>query len=178
MDRPLLEFKASFNNKEYYIYVQTREDSIYITIETEEANEILYWKKNLEKETIKETTSQMGCYKSLEAFSDMLIEGLSKNNNSCTLEFCSLNEIRELAGTENTKTQNENNIKKYLVIMNKRNERIVYPIQMDYLGSNATVDLLKNTIRRMKKNRAGNENIKKLHNSILLEKEKNEKLRK
>ena len=59
MEHPLLEFKASFNNKEYYIYVQTREDSIYITIETEEGNEILYWKKNLEKETIKETTSQM-----------------------------------------------------------------------------------------------------------------------
>ena len=178
MENPLLEFKASFNNKEYYIYVQNREDSIYITIETEEGNEILYWKKNLEKETIKETTSQMGSYKSLEAFSDMLIEGLSKKNNLCTLEFCSLNEIRELAGTENTKTQNENNIKKYLVIMNNKNDRIVYPIQMDYLGSNATVDLLKNTIRRMKKTRGGNENIKKLHNSILLEKEKNEKLRK
>ena len=65
---PILEFKLIFSNKEYYIYVQTKQDSIYITIETEEENEILYWRKNLENQTIKETTSQMGSFKSLKAF--------------------------------------------------------------------------------------------------------------
>ena len=176
--KEMQEFKITFNNKLYYIYVLIKPDSIYITIETEEEDEFIYWRKNLENQTIKETTSQMGSFKTLEDFSDMLIKGLSKKSNDSTIEFCSLNEIRELAGTENSNAQNENNLKKYLVIMNTKYERTVYPIQMDYLGSNATIDLLKNTIRRLKKNRGGNENIKKLHNSILLEKEKSEKLRK
>ena len=174
---PILEFKVIFSKKEYYIYIQTKQESIYITIETDEENEILYWKKNLENQTIKETTSQMGSFKSLKAFSDMLIEGLSQKSNSVTVDFCSLNEIRELAGNENQNNQNENNIKKYLVIMNTKYERIVYPIQMDYLGSNANVDLLKNSIRRIKKNKINNENIKKLNYNLLLEKEKNEKLK-
>ena len=173
---PILEFKVNFSNKDYYIYVQIKKDSIYITIETEEENEILYWKKNLENQTIKETTSQMGSFKSLEAFSDMLIEGLSKKNNLVTIDFCSLNEIRELAGNESQNPKNENNIKKYLVIMNNKYERIVYPIQMDYLGPNGSVDLLKNTIRRIKNNKNNNENIKKLNYNLLIEKEKNQKL--
>ena len=175
---PLLEFKINFSKKEYYIYMQTKQDSIYITIETEEENEIFYWKKNLENETIKETTSQMGSIKTLKEFSQMLFDGLSKKNNSITIDFCSLNEIRELAGNENPNVKNENNIKKYLVLMSTKNERIVYPIQMDYLGSNANVDLLKNTIKRIKKNKNNSENIKKLNYNLLIEKEKNEKLRK
>ena len=89
-----------------------------------------------------------------------------------------MNEIRELAGNENPNAKNENNIKKYLVLMSTKNERIVYPIQMDYLGSNANVDLLKNIIKRIKKNKNKSENIKKLNYNLLIEKEKNEKLRK
>ena len=173
----LIEFRIDLSHKEYYIYLQIKKESIYITIETEEENEILYWKKNLDKQTIKETTSQMGSCKSLESFSDMLIEALSRKSNLVTIDFCSLNEIRELAGNENTSQKSENNIKKYLVIMSTKSERLVYPIQMDYLGSNASIDLLKNSIRRIKKNRIGNESIKKLQNSILIEKEKNERLR-
>ena len=175
---PLLEFKINFSNKEYYIYMQTKQDSIYITIETEEENDIFYWKKNLENETIKETTSQMGSVKTLKEFNQMLFEGFSKKNNSISIDFCSLNEIRELAGNENPNVKNENNIKKYLVLMSTKNERIVYPIQMDYLGSNGNVDLLKNTIKRIQKNKYNNENIKKLNYNLLIEKEKNEKLRK
>jgi hypothetical protein len=181
---PILEFKVSFANKEYYIYIQTKQDSIYITIETEQDKEILYWKKNLDSQTIKETTSQMGSFKSLKSFSEMLINGLSKKNNSITIDFCSLNEIRELAGNEHSNASNENNIKKYLVIMNTQYERIIYPIQMDYLGTNATVDLLKNSIRRIKKyknsnnNNDINDNIRKLNYNLFLEKEKNEKLKK
>ena len=76
---PILEFKTEFGKKEYYLYIQLKKESIYIGIETEEDNnEILYWKKNLDSETIKETTSQMGSFKSMKSFSEMLIEGLSK----------------------------------------------------------------------------------------------------
>ena len=121
----------------------------------------------------------MGSFKSLKEFSNMIIEGLSKKDNSISIDFCSLNEIRELAGKNEKEDPNsENNIKKYLVIMNKKSERIVYPIQLDYLGPNATVDLLKNTIRRIRKNKSNNENIKKLNYNLFLEKEKNERLMK
>ena len=120
----------------------------------------------------------MGSIKTLKEFSQMLFDGLSKKNNLITIDFCSLNEIRELAGNENPNVKNENNIKKYLVLMSTKNERIVYPIQMDYLGSNANVDLLKNIIKRIKKNKNKSENIKKLNYNLLIEKEKNEKLRK
>ena len=178
---PILEFKTEFGKKEYFLYIQIKKESIYIGIEAEaDNNEILYWKKNLENETIKETTSQMGSFKSLKSFSEMLIEGLSKknNNNSITIDFCSLNEIRELAGNENTINKSESNIKKYLVIMNTKQEKVVYPIQMDYLGTNGTIDLLKFSIKRIKKSYYNNENIKKLQNSVLIEKEKNERLKK
>ena len=177
---PILEFKTEFGKKDYYIYLQIKKDSIYIGIEFEtENNEILYWKKNLENETIKETTSQMGSFKSLQAFSEMLIDGLSKNNtNSITIDFCSLNEIRELAGNDNITNKSESNIKKYLVIMNTKQDKVVYPIQMDYLGTNGTIELVKFSLKRIKKSYFNNENIKKLQNSVLIEKEKNERLKK
>ena len=159
---PILEFKTEFGKKDYYIYLQIKKDSIYIGIEFEtENNEILYWKKNLENETIKETTSQMGSFKSLQAFSEMLIDGLSKNNtNSITIDFCSLNEIRELAGNDNITNKSESNIKKYLVIMSTKQDKVVYPIQMDYLGTNGTIELVKFSLKRIKKSYFNNENIK------------------
>ena len=177
---PILEFKTEFGKKDYYIYLQIKKDSIYIGIEFEtENNEILYWKKNLENETIKETTSQMGSFKSLQAFSEMLIDGLSKNNtNSITIDFCSLNEIRELAGNDNITNKSESNIKKYLVIMSTKQDKVVYPIQMDYLGTNGTIELVKFSLKRIKKSYFNNENLKKLQNSVLIEKEKNERLKK
>ena len=181
MEPPILEFKCEFSNKNYYLYIQIRKESIYIGIETDEENkDIIYWKKNLDNETIKETTSQMGSLKTLKSFSEMLLEGLSKKNpnNSTTIDFCSLNEIRELAGNENIISKSESNIKKYLVIMNTKEEKVVYPIQMDYLGTNGTVELLKFSIRRIRKLNYNNDNIKKLQNSVLIEREKNERLKK
>ena len=160
---PILEFKSGFNNKIYYLYIQIRKESIYIGIETdEENNDIIYWRKNLENETIKETTSQMGSLKTLKSFGEMLVEGLSKkgNNKSITIDFCSLNEIRELAGNENTTSKSESNIKKYLVIMNTKEEKVVYPIQMDYLGTSGTIELLRFSIKRLKKSNYNNDNIK------------------
>ena len=178
---PIMEFRAEFGKKDYYLYIQIKKESIYIGIETdEENNEIIYWKKNLESETIKETTSQMGSAKSLKSFSEMLIDGLSKkiNTSTITIDFCSLNEIRELAGNENIVNKSESNIKKYLVIMCTKPEKVVYPIQMDYLGTNGTIELLKFSIKRIKKINSNNENMKKLQNAVLIEKEKNERLRK
>ena len=125
---PIYEFKTEFGKKLYYVYIQIKKESIYIGIETdEENNDILYWKKNLENETIKETTSQMGSFKSLKSFSEMLVEGLSKKNinSAITIDFCSLNEIRELAGNENIISKSESNIKKYLVLMNTKEEKTV-----------------------------------------------------
>ena len=175
---PILEFTAEFSKKEYYIYIQIKKDTIFIGIETdEENNETIYWKKNLDNQIIEETTSQMGSTKSLKSFSAMLLEGLSKKNNAIKIDFCSLNEIRELAGNDNQTYKNESSIKKYLVIMNIKEEKIVYPIQMDYLGINGTSELLKLSIKRIKKN-SYNNNIKKLQNSVLIEKEKNERLKK
>ena len=176
-----MEFRAEFSKKDYFIYLQIKKDSIYIGIENDsENNEILYWKKNLDNETIKETTSQMGCVQTLKSFSEMLIEGLSKKNTNktVTIDFCSLNEIRELAGNTNTTSKSESNIKKYLVIMSSKQEKVVYPIQMDYLGTNGTAELLKFSIKRIKKYNYNNENIKKLQNTVLIEKEKNERLKK
>ena len=178
---PILEFKNEFGKKDYYLYLQIKKESIFIGIETEaENNDILYWKKNLDNETIKETTSQMGSFKSLQSFGEMLIDGLSRKNNlnSTTIDFCSLNEIRELAGNENITNKSENNIKKYLVIMNTKQEKVVYPIQMDYLGTNGTLELVKFSLKRIKKSYYNNDNIKKLQNSVLIEKEKNERLKK
>ena len=57
-------------------------------------------------------------------------------------------------------------------------EKVVYPIQMDYLGTNGTIELLKFSIKRIKKINSNNENMKKLQNAVLIEKEKNERLRK
>ena len=176
-----MEFRAEFSKKDYFIYLQIKKDSIYIGIENDsENNEILYWKKNLDNETIKETTSQMGCVQTLKSFSEMLIEGLSKKNTNktVTIDFCSLNEIRELAGNTNTTSKSESNIKKYLVIMSSKQEKVVYQIQMDYLGTNGTAELLKFSIKRIKKYNYNNENIKKLQNTVLIEKEKNERLKK
>ena len=90
-------FKAEFDKKDYYIYIQTKKDEIYIAIETDkDNNEIIYWTKNLDNKTIKETTSQMGNVKSLKIFSEMLIDGLSRKNENINIKFCSLNEIRKL----------------------------------------------------------------------------------
>ena len=49
---------------------------------------------------------------------------------------------------------------------------------MDYLGTNGTVELLKFSIRRIRKLNYNNDNIKKLQNSVLIEREKNERLKK
>ena len=145
---PILEFSAIFDDDEYIINVQTKSDSINITIELEKKS--LYWYKTLDSKTLSDITSQMGSYKSLKVFSDMLIQALSKKNDSLSLNFCSLNEIQQLSGNNDFQVNNENNIKKYLMMIYTSFEKVVYPIQMEYLGTNANKDLLLRTINRLK----------------------------
>ena len=148
MSEPLLEFNANFDNEEYIINVQTNPDNLYITIEKE--NEGLYWKKILDSKTLKDVTSQMGSYKSLKVFSDMLIQALSKKSDTLSMNFCSLNEIQKLSGANDRIVAQDNNIKKYLMMVYTGFEKVVYPIQMEYYGNNPDKELLNRTIFRLK----------------------------
>ena len=146
---PILEFNANFDDEEYIINIQTKPDLLNITIELESKS--LYWSKTLDSKTLSDITSQMGSYKSLKVFSDMLIQALSKRNDSLSLNFCSLNEIQQLSGSNDIQMNNdENNIKKYLMMIYTSFEKVVYPIQMEFLGNNPNKELLQRTISRLK----------------------------
>ena len=146
---PILEFKTIFHDEEYILNIQTKQDLLTITIELESKG--LYWSKNLDSKTLSEITSQMGSYKSLKVFTDMLIQALSKKNDSLSLNFCSLNEIQQLSGVNDIESNNsENNIKKYLMMIYTSFEKVVYPIQMEFLNNNPNKELLQRTIRRLK----------------------------
>ena len=146
---PILEFNTIFDDEEYIINIQTKPDLLIITIELESKG--LYWSKNLDSKTLSEITSQMGSYKSLKVFTDMLIQALSKKNDSLSLNFCSLNEIQQLSGVNDIESNNsENNIKKYLMMIYTSFEKVVYPIQMEFLNNNPNKELLQRTIRRLK----------------------------
>ena len=146
---PILEFITIFDDEEYVINIQTKSDLLSITIELESKG--IYWSKILDSKTLSEITSQMGSYKSLKVFSDMLIQALSKKNDSLSLNFCSLNEIQQLSGASDIQNNNdENNIKKYLMMIYTSFEKVVYPIQMEYLGNNPNKELLQRTIKRLK----------------------------
>ncbi len=146
---PILEFNTIFDDEEYIINIQTKPDLLIITIELESKG--FYWSKNLDSKTLSEITSQMGSYKSLKVFTDMLIQALSKKNDSLSLNFCSLNEIQQLSGVNDIESNNsENNIKKYLMMIYTSFEKVVYPIQMEFLNNNPNKELLQRTIRRLK----------------------------
>jgi hypothetical protein len=146
---PILEFITIFDDEEYVINIQTKPDLLSITIELESKG--IYWSKSLDSKTLSEITSQMGSYKSLKVFSEMLIQALSKKNDSLSLNFCSLNEIQQLSGSSDIQNNNdENNIKKYLMMIYTSFEKVVYPIQMEFLGNNPNKELLQRTIKRLK----------------------------
>ena len=157
---PILEFITIFDDEEYVINIQTKPDLLTITIELESKG--IYWSKALDSKTLSEITSQMGSYKSLKVFSDMLIQALSKKNDSLSLNFCSLNEIQQLSGSNDIQNNNdENNIKKYLMMIYTSFEKVVYPIQMEFLGTNPNKELLQRTINRLKNKISKIENEKK-----------------
>ena len=75
---PILEFNYKFegDEEEHVINIQTKSDTLIITIELESKG--LYWYRELDSKSLTEMTSQMGSYKSLKVFTDMLIQALSK----------------------------------------------------------------------------------------------------
>lgn len=163
---PILEFNANFDDEEYIINIQTKPDFLNITIELESKS--LYWSKTLDSKTLSDITSQMGSYKSLKVFSDMLIQALSKRNDSLSLNFCSLNEIQQLSGSNDIQMNNdENNIKKYLMMIYTSFEKVVYPIQMEFLGNNPNKELLQRTISRLKNKITKLKNESALNNSSI-----------
>ena len=161
---PILEFYTKFDDEEYIINIQAKPDLLTITIELESKG--LYWSKDLDSKMINEITSQMGSYKSLKVFSNMLIQALSKKNDSLSLNFCSLNEIQQLSGSNAIGENNEeNNVKKYLMMVYTSFEKVVYPIQMEYLNNNPNKELLQRTIKRLKNKIS---KLKELNSSSLL----------
>ena len=93
---PILEFNYKFegDEKDYVINIQTKSEILIITIELESKG--LYWYKELDSKSLTEMTSEMGSYKSLKVFTDMLIQALTKKNESLSLNFCSLIEIKKM----------------------------------------------------------------------------------
>ena len=148
-----MEFNTKFDNDDYIITISSNSEVLSIVIEEEK--ESRYWKKDLDKKTISDITSQMGSYKSLEVFTKMLLAALKNDNENITLNFCSLNEIQQLS--ENKKgnsfsmsAEAENNIKKYLMLVYTQFEKVVYPIQLEYLDKTPDCNLLKRTINRLR----------------------------
>ena len=157
-----MEFNVKFDNEDYIITIQTTQDKLLITIE-EEKNSV-YWKKKLDAKTICDITSQMGSFKSFDVFTKMLLCALQNENENISLNFCSLNEIQQLSENKKTSSSSlnnstsnrtftsdpENSIKKYLMLVYTQFEKVVYPIQLEYLDKAPDAFLLQRTITRLK----------------------------
>ena len=148
---PILEFNYKFegDEEEHIINIQPKSDSIIITIELESKG--LYWYKELNSKYLSEITSQMGSYKSLKIFTDMLIQALAKKNKSLSLNFYSLKEIQDIS---NFSLENKEitDVRKFLILVYTSFEKVIYPIPMDYLGNNPTKELMQRTIIRLRNN--------------------------
>ena len=174
-----MEFNVKFDNDDYIITLQSiLNDKLLIIIE-DEINSI-YWKKELDENIVSNITSQMGSYKSLEVFSKMLIAALSNQNENISLNFCSLQEIQQITGNNNINNNslsntssnsnllknNSENIKKYLLLIYTQFEKVIFPIQLEYLDKNANPDILQRTIARLK-NQIRNNKLNSTVNSNL-----------
>ena len=146
---PILEFNYKFegDEEEHIINIQSKSDSLLITIELESKG--LYWYTELNSKFLSEITSKMGSYKSLKIFTDMLIQALAKKNKSLSLNFYSLKEIQDLS---NFSLENKEitDVKKFLILVYTSFEKVIYPIPMDYLGTNPTKELMQRTILRLR----------------------------
>ena len=148
---PILEFNYKFegDEEEHVINIQTKSDTLIITIELESKG--LYWYRELDSKSLTEMTSQMGSYKSLKVFTDMLIQALSKKNDSLSLNFCSLVEIKQMMEpNEKNSIDGENDMKKFLIMMYTSFEKVMYPIKMEFLGNSPNKELLQRTIVRLR----------------------------
>ena len=146
---PILEFNYKFegDEEEHIINIQSKPDLLIISIELESKG--LYWYKELDSKTLGNMTSQMGSYKSLQVFTNMLIQALSNKNEALTLNFYSLKEIKQLS-EPSSEIEGGNDIRLYLLMAYTNFEKILYPIKLDYLGNNPTKELMQRTILRLR----------------------------
>ena len=146
---PILEFNYKFegDEEEHIINIQTKSDLLIISIELESKG--LYWYKELDSKTLSDVTSQMGSYKSLKVFTDMLIQALSKKNESLSLNFYSLKEIQKISEPYD-EVEGGNDIREFLLMVYTSFEKIIYPIKLDFLGNNPTKELMQRTIFRLR----------------------------
>jgi hypothetical protein len=110
----------------------------------------------------------------------MLIAALSNQNENISLNFCSLQEIQQITGNNNINNNslsntssnsnllknNSENIKKYLLLIYTQFEKVIFPIQLEYLDKNANPDILQRTIARLK-NQIRNNKLNSTVNSNL-----------
>ena len=146
---PILEFNYKFEGDEedHIINIQQKSDLLIITIELESKG--FYWYKELDSKELSSMTSQMGSYKSLKVFTDMLIQALSKKNNSLSLNFFSLKEIQQLS-EPSLEIEEGNDLRQFLLMVYTSFEKVIYPIKMQFLGNNPTKELMQRTILRLK----------------------------
>ena len=165
---PILEFNYKFegDEEEHIINIQPKSDLLIITIELESKG--FYWYKELDSKTLSEMTSQMGSYKSLKVFSDMLIQALSKKNNSLSLNFLSLREIQQLLDPP-LEMEEGNDLKKFLIMVYTSFEKVMYPIPLEFLGNNPPKELMQRTIYRLRNkiNKLKEENKSLSNNSTI-----------
>ena len=144
------EFNYKFDNDNYIVTVQANSKVLTIAIEEEEKG--VYWKSEFNEQLISETTSKMGSFKSLEVFTQMLICALSNENENLELSFLSLNELQRLNPSASISPNNEeNNIKKYLMLTYTQFEKVVYPLRMNHYDKTPETAMLLRTIERLKK---------------------------
>ena len=165
---PILEFNYKFegDEEEHVINIQQKSDLLIITIELESKG--FYWYKELDSKELSSMTSQMGSYKSLKVFSDMLIQALSKKNNSLSLNFFSLKEIQQLS-EPSFEPQEGSDLRQFLLMVYTSFEKVIYPIKLQFLGNNPTKELMQRTILRLKNkiNKLKEENKNLSNNSTI-----------
>ena len=168
---PILEFSYTFegDKEEHIINLQIKPDLLIITIELESKG--LYWYKELNSEEIRKITSQMGSYKSLKVFTDLLIKALCKKNNFLILHFYSLKKIQELS-QYSVEINDESDIRRYLILDYTNFEKVLYPIPLNFLENNPTKELMQRTILRLRNkiNKLKEENKNIMNNNSIMNK--------
>lgn len=168
---PILEFSYTFegDKEEHIINLQIKPDLLIITIELESKG--LYWYKELNSEEIRKITSQMGSYKSLKVFTDLLIKALCKKNNFLILHFYSLKKIQELS-QYSVEINDESDIRRYLILDYTNFEKVLYPIPLNFLDNNPTKELMQRTILRLRNkiNKLKEENKNIMNNNSIMNK--------
>lgn len=156
-----LEFNAKFDNEDYILSVLFQNDTLRIDIEHEAKS--VYWHGEFNANAIKDITSKMGSFKSIDVFVKMLICALSNESENITINFVSFNEIQRLSDNKSqnlnysnsninsTSINKANDIKKYLMLVYTQFEKVVYPLPLIFLNDSPPSNIMQRTIARLKK---------------------------